>query len=479
VTEGAATLACERIYNFHALVNPVEIMMAWEEELRAFKARTKGSAKAHGAARLYIPFGVNSNYRLVEPYPLIARRARGSRLWDVDGNVYVDFSMGFGALVTGHSHPVLVRAIRDRIANGTIFGFEGDEAAALAAHLCKRFAMDRVKLSTTGLDSTLFAIRLARAVTGRRKILKFEGCYHGSHDSLLVSVKPSREREGDPKRPTPVPASRGLVPELTESTVVAPFNDLEATDAIAREHEDDLAGIIVEPVPMNMGFVLPRSGFLEGLRRIANETGALLIFDEVKTAGKFYGGAEEAFGVRPDLKVFGKAIGGGFPIAGVGGRATVMDETVPGQVAHAGTFNANPISVRASLVTLTKILTRSGMNKAAKIGDTLGAGYADLIEDHTLPMRVQYRGISGAIHFTDHPVVDWRSFQDVDAGKWRLYYVSMMNRGVIPMATGPDEQWTASVAHTKEDVRAHLEAFAEVAGLIKKVRDVRPMIEAI
>ncbi len=454
-------------------------MRTVEEEQEAFRGRTKKSAKAFEAAKKNIPFGVNSNYRLLDPYPIYVHRAKGSRIWDVDGNEYIDFNMAFGALVAGHSHPILANAMKERVANGTIFGFEGDEAEPLAAHMCKRFDIDRIKFSNTGLEGTLFSIRLARGVTKRTKILKFEGTYHGSHDALMVSIKPTPERQGDARRPTPVLSSRGLVPDITKNTVIAPFNDLAATEAIVRENADDLAGIILEPVPMNMGFILPKPGFLAGLRDLADDTGAVLIFDEVKTCGKWYGGAQEAFGVVPDLKVFGKAIGGGFPLSAVGGKAEVMDQVVPGQIAHAGTFNANPVSMTAGLVTLTKILTPAGMKRAQGIGDALAKGYIDLIGDHHLFMKVQYAGISGTVHFTHKPVVDWRSFQGVDVARWWNYNTAMLNRGVIPMATGPDEQWTCSVAHTKADVETHLEAFNEVAEMIKQAQPEMPLVEAI
>jgi len=454
-------------------------MHTLQDEVDTFKVRTRRSAKVFEAAKEHIPFGVNSNYRLLDPYPLYVRRAKGTRVWDVDGNEYIDFNMAFGALVAGHSHPVLTKAMRERIASGTIYGFESDETAALAAHMCKRFHVDKIKFSNTGLDATLFSVRLARGVTGRTKILKFEGCYHGSHDTLMVSIKPSRDRQGDPRRPTPVPSSKGLLPQITETTVVAPFNDLEATESLVRENADDLAAIILEPVPMNMGFVLPKPGFLEGLRKLADEAGAILIFDEVKTCGKWYGGAEEAFGVAPDLKVFGKAIGGGYPLSAVGGRAEILDQTVPGQIAHAGTFNANPLAVTAGRVTLTKILTKAGMQHAQRIGASLAKGYIDAIEDHGLPMRVQHMGISGTVHFTERPVTDWRSFQGVDVGRWWGYYTAMLNRGIIAMATGPDEQWTCSVLHTKEDVGRHLEAFGEVAEMIKQAQPKMPLVEAI
>ena len=337
-----------------------------ERALSAFRRRTRRSARLFENARRYTPFGVHSNYRLVEPYPLYVRRARGTSIWDADGHRYLDFNMAFGSLVAGHANPIVVRAVREQAADGMIFGFESTGTARLAKVLCDRFRMERVKLSNTGMDATQFAVRFARAFTGRSTVLKFEGCYHGSHDALLVSVKPTREREGGARRPTPVPASKGLVPELVRRTAIAPFNDLPATEAIARERADDLAAIILEPVPMNMGFVLPAPGFLEGLRRLASELGALLIFDEVKTGVKWYGGAEEVFGVTPDLKVFGKGLAGGLPVAAVGGRADVMDAVVPGVVSHAGTYNSNPLGVAAAVATLTKVLTRPRMEAAAR-----------------------------------------------------------------------------------------------------------------
>src|SRR5947199_3610795 len=230
---------------------------------------------------------------------------------------------------------------------------------------------------------------------------------------------------------------------------------------------------------MNMGYVHPRPGFLDGLRKVATEIGALLIFDEVKTCGKWYGGAEEAFGVTPDAKVLGKAIGGGFPLAAVGGTASIMDQVVPGQISHAGTFNANPLSISAGLVTMTKILTRAGMRHAQQVGQDLAKGYRDIIRDHTLAMIGQAARISRAVHFTRGAVTDWRSFQEVHVGRWWGYYTAMLNRGIIPMATGPDEQWTSSVAHTKADVARHLDAFEDVAESMKRGRAEMSLVEAV
>ncbi|HYB07634.1 MAG TPA: aspartate aminotransferase family protein [Nitrososphaerales archaeon] len=450
-----------------------------EKEANVLKKRTKRSEKIFEEAKKWMPFGVNSNYRYLDPYPLYFSKGRGSRLWDADGNEYLDFNMAFGSLGIGHSHPVLVKAMRRRIENGTIFGFEGEDIAVLAKTICQRFKVDMVKLSSTGLESTMHAVRLARAYTQRKKILKFEGCYHGSHDTLMVNVKPSLAKTGKSTVPNIVPSSQGMLDEILQNTIVAQFNNIDSVEEAVKKDRDDLAGIILEPIPMNMGFVPPKPGFLEALRRLCDETGALLIFDEVKTCGKFYHGAEGEFGVTPDLKTMGKAIGGGYPLSVLGGKKKVMDAIVPGVVAHAGTFNSNPVAVTAGLVTLTKILTKEKLAYAAKLGGELADGYTDIINDAKLKAKVQSIGVSGTMHFTDHEVTDWRSFLDVNVGTWWTYYTAMLNRGVIPMATGPDEQWTVSVQHTKEDITTHLEAFKTVVRELLRSEVSMEMVEAI
>ena len=450
-----------------------------EKEAKALRKRTRESERIFNETRKWTPFGVNSNYRYLDPYPLYFTKGRGSKLWDADGNEYLDFNMAFGALGIGHSHPTLVREMTRRIANGTLFGFEGDRIGLLAKTICQRFKVDEVKLSSTGLESTMHAVRLARAYTGRKKILKFEGCYHGSHDTLMVNVKPSLAKSGGGRVPNIVPSSKGMPEEGLRNTIVAQFNDLDSVEEAVAGNRDDLAGVILEPIPMNMGFVPPKPGFLEALRSLCDETGALLIFDEVKTCGKFYQGAEGQFGVTPDLKTMGKAIGGGYPLSVLGGKRKVMDAIIPGEVAHAGTFNSNPVVVTAGLVTLTKILTREKMAYAARLGNALAHGYSDIIEDAKLKAKVQAIGLSGTMHFTDHPVTNWRSFLDVNVGRWWTYYTAMLNRGIIPMATGPDEQWTVSVQHTKEEIETHLEVFKDVVRELMRSEVSMEMVEAI
>lgn len=451
----------------------------FEIETRKFEGRTIKSKNLFEQAKKVIPFGVHSNYRLTDPYPVYGVKAKGSRIWDVDGNEYVDYGMGFGALATGHSHPVLVEEVSKRLQCGTILGLEFEDSVRLAEVIAERFRADMVRFSSTGMEATMHAIRIARAYTNRNKVVKFEGCYHGSHDHVLVSVKPKQDKAGDPLRPTPVPASLGTPSDTLKNTVVAPFNDLESTRSIIEESVEDLAGIILEPIPMNMGFIMPEKGFLEGLREICDEHNSVLIFDEVKTCGKYYGGATERFGVNPDLKVLGKAIGGGFPLSAVAGRKEVMEKIVPGVVAHAGTFNSNPVAITAGLTTLTRILTRNAFIELAKVNQQLSKAYTDIIKDDHLTAIVASDGISGALSFSDKPIRNWRDFQRSNIGKWYLYYLMMLNRSIIPAGTGPDEQWTISVQHTREEVDEHIETFKQVAPLLKDFEMAMPIVEAI
>jgi glutamate-1-semialdehyde 2,1-aminomutase len=450
-----------------------------EAETKRYEERTRRSFELFKQTRESTPFGVHSNYRLTDPYPIYGRKGVGSKIWDVDGNEYLDFNMGFGALVVGHAHPVLRQAISERLVSGTILGLEFEDSDKLGRVLKERFNVDLVRFSSTGMEAAMAAMRIARAHTGRNKILKFEGCYHGSHDSVLVSVKPKKGKAGSPTRPFPVPASLGIPKETLKNTIVAPFNDLESTRAIVEEKDDDFAGMILEPIPMNMGFIMPRKGFLEGLREICDEYNSVLIFDEIKTCGKYYGGASERFGVEPDLKVLGKAIGGGFPLSAVAGKKEVMEEIVPGVVSHAGTFNSNPLAITAGLVTLTKILTRNAFAGIAELGQRLSSAYSDIVKDKHLTAIISSDGVSGALSFSAKPILNWRDFQRSDVGKWFLYYLMMLNRGIIAAGTGPDEQWTLSVQHSSDDIATHIETFKEVAPALKEFGAEMPIVEAV
>jgi len=395
-------------------------------------------------------------------------RARRTSVWDIDGNRFTDYNMGFGALVAGHSHPAIIEAITQQAKKGTDFGLEWEQTPKYARMICDRFGVDQVKLSSTGTEATMYAVRFCRSFTGKDKIVKFEGCYHGSNEALAVSVKPPPDKQGDSRFPNQVPSSRGIPEAMYQNTLVAPFNDLEAVEEIVRKNGSDIAAMILEPIPMNMGYVLPKHGFLEGLRKLADEYNFLLIFDEIKTCGKFYGGISEYVHVKPDLITLGKAIGGGVPVSAVAGKKRIMETVMPGVVNHAGTFNANPLCIAAGIATLSKVLTRSAMERATRLCDTLAKGYQDIVDDTGVVAQVSKAGLSGAVAFSSKPITDWRAFQASDAGKWYSYCFAMMNRGIIPAGPSSEEQWTVSVVHTKRDIEEHIEAFKDVAPSLKE-----------
>lgn len=440
--------------------------------MKEYANKTKTSKELYAELTKYTPYGVHSNWRIWSPHPLFMSKAKGSRIWDVDNNEYVDFCMAFGALVVGHAHPTLINEVTSFISNGTIYGFETEYSVKLAKVLLDRFGMDMVRFSNTGGEATELAVRLARAYTGRKYILKFEGHYHGSRDTLLVGLKPTPARAGHPKEPRSVPASWGLPEDIYKTVLVAQWNDEESVERVFSKYGDEIAGVILEPIAMNMGFIPPKKGFLNFLRKITNEYGSVLIFDEVKTSGKFYGGAEEYFGVKPDIKVVSKAVGGGFPFSAVLGKRDIMELIGPNKVAHGGTFNANPLSVYATYVTLVKILTRDAMNHATRLSEDIAKAAKDIMSDSKIPAYISHAGVSGGIYPTTKEVelFNWRDFVNyINLDAMYIYLTGMVSRGVIPQCLAPDEQWTVSVQHSKEDVDIMIENMKYVVSLLKQV----------
>ena len=387
--------------------------------------------------------------------------------------------MGFGALQSGHAHPKIVEAQRSQLENGTTFGYEWERTPEAAEKICRRYGMAQVRFSSTGLEATHHATRIARAKTGRKYILKFEGGYHGSHDTLLVGVKPKLEAAGPANAPRSVPASLGILPENSAHTLVAPFNNLEATRAIAKAHAADLAAIITEPIPMNMGFVLPEDGFLPGLRELCDELGALLIFDEIKTGTKYFRGASGRFGVRPDMMTLGKSIACGIPFSAIATVPGVMDNVGPRKISHAGTYNSNPLAVATCLATFEHVLTEDALARSTRLCGRLAKGYTEILRDGGVTGHVRADGVSGSVYFSDQPVRDWRSFLKVDGERSMVYFYSCLNRGLIPGGTGPDEQWTISVVHSDGDVDKHLEVLSGVVDRLTGAPHVGEIDEAV
>ncbi len=411
-----------------------------------------------------MPLGVESNFRFLDPYPIFIERAAGTQVWDADGNAYTDYALCFGALMVGHAHPAIVDAVSRQAGQGMMFGMPNPAMLDLAEELTRRHKIDRIRFSNSGTEATMHALRVARGATGRERILKFEGAYHGAHDSALIAIKPPAGTSGDASAPLSIAASAGIPKALVPLTVAATFNDLDSVRGAFARHRGEIAALIMEPVMMNIGVCPPEPGFLEGVREICTREGALLIFDEVKTGSKLApGGAAEYYGVTPDLVTMAKSFGGGAPIGAFGGRAEVMAVIDRHEVFHAGTYNASPLVVAAALAGLRKVLTPEVYPRVRALNEELVAGYNDTVARNSLPAHANGVGANGCIYFTTERVRNYRDFLRADKDLFWRYYFGMLNRGIIPSAQHHDEQWTISAVHTRADIQAHLTAFGEVA----------------
>jgi glutamate-1-semialdehyde 2,1-aminomutase len=447
---------------------------ALQHELDTFEKRTPKSAEAHKKNLRRLPLGVASNYRAYDPYPIFVKEGSGSKFRDVDGNEYIDHNLCFGALMAGHCHPAVMKAVNARLSTGTMFGMPHDMEWELAEEICARFPVEMVRFGSSGTEATMHSVRLARAATGRDKIVKFEGGYHGLHDSALVSVKPKAEEFGDIHSPNSVPGGLGVPKAAIDNVTIATFNDLESVEQRFRQFPGQIAAIILEPIMMNVGLCLPEPGFLEGLRHICDREGALLIFDEVKTGAKLgWGGASEYFGVRPDMICLAKSIGGGLPLAAFGTHKRVMDLISQHKVFHGGTYNTNPVSMAAGLATFREVLTRDNYSHVDKLSEMLTEGYRKTVAKAGLQAYIASAGANGALMLYAKEIRNYRDWINIDIDLWRHYWFGMVNRGVMAQPYWWDEQWTISVQHTEADIKAHLAAFEDVAPALAKAQQER------
>jgi glutamate-1-semialdehyde 2,1-aminomutase len=450
-----------------------------QKEIATFEQRTPKSAEAHKKNLRRIPLGVASNYRAYEPYPIFVKDAQGSHFRDLDGHDYIDHNLCFGALMAGHCHPAVMKAVEKRLSTGTMFGMPHDMEWELAEEICQRFPMEMVRFGNSGTEVTMHCCRLARAATGRDKILKFEGGYHGLHDTALVSVKPHAPEFGDVNAPTAVSAGLGVPQPTIANVPVATFNDLASVERRFKENAGEIAAIILEPIMMNVGMCMPEPGFLEGLREISSKSGALLIFDEVKTGAKLgWGGASEYFGVKPDMICLAKSIGGGLPLAAFGTHKSVMDLISQHKVFHGGTYNTNPVSMAAGLTMFRDVLTRESYAHVDKLSKKLTEGYRKTVSKVGLQAYVAGAGANGALMFYPKPIRNYRDWLTLDTDLWRHYWFGMVNRGVMPQPYWWDEQWTISVQHTERDIDKHLAAFEDIAGALEAAQQERMAVAA-
>jgi glutamate-1-semialdehyde 2,1-aminomutase len=331
-----------------------------------------------------------------------------------------------------------------------------------------------VRFGNSGTEATMHAVRLARAATGRDKIVKFEGAYHGLHDYALVSVKPHSPDFGDVHAPLSVPGGLGIPQSTLANVLIATFNNLETVERRFREHPGEIAAIILEPILMNVGLCMPQPGFLESLREIATRNSALLIFDEVKTGAKLgWGGAADYFGVVPDMICLAKSIGGGLPLAAFGAHRSVMDLISQHKVFHGGTYNTNPVSMAAGLATFREVLTRENYAYVEKLSKKLTDGYRDIVAKSGLQAYVISAGANGALMLYPSEIRNYRDWLTVDTDLWRHFWFGMVNRGVMAQPYWWDEQWTISVQHTEADIDKHIAAFEDVAPALAKAQQER------
>jgi len=406
-----------------------------------------------------MPGGVNSPvraFRAVGGDPVFIARGKGSSITDVDGNSYIDYVLSWGPLILGHCHPEVVEALARAIERGTSFGACTQAEVELAERIRAAYpSIERVRLVNSGTEATLSALRVARAATGREKVLKFEGCYHGHGDSLLAKAGSGVATLG-------LPDSPGVPRALAELTVTVPFNDPAALEKAFRIHGNQLAAVIVEPVVGNSGCIPPQAGFLEMLRKLTAGQGTALILDEVMTGFRVaYGGAQELYGIQPDLTTLGKIIGGGLPVGAYGGKASLMDWVAPaGPVYQAGTLSGNPLAVTAGLKTL-EILRRPGTYERLEIiSEKLTAGMAAAAAKADVPLSVNRVGSMFTCFFISDPVRDYASAKRSDTGKFARFFRTLLERGVY----FPPSQFEAafvSTAHTDADVAATVEAAAK------------------
>ncbi len=419
-------------------------------------------------ARRHMPGGVNSPvraWRAVGGMPWFARRGQGAWVEDVDGNRRVDYVLSYGPLIAGHAHPAVVEAVAEAAKRGTSFGFPTPQEVELAELICKLVpSIEMVRLVNSGTEATMSALRVARGFTGRDLVVKFVGCYHGHVDALLV-------RAGSGAATLGVPDSAGVPADTVRHTLVLPYNDLAAVEDAFARHGDDIAAVIVEPVAGNMGCVPPVDGFLDGLRRLTSEHGALLVFDEVMTGFRVgVGGAQERYGVRPDLTCLGKVIGGGLPVGAYGGRADIMRSVAPlGPVYQAGTLSGNPLSVAAGLATLRLVAQEGAFDALEARTEALCQGLERVASAAGVPVRVQRVGTMFTVFFTDRPVRDFDDASHCDKDAFTTYFRAMAAAGVS-LPPSPFEACFTSLAHGDEEIELTLDAAAKAMESVAAAR---------
>ncbi len=431
-----------------------------EREKARLVDRTRRSGEYFERARQVMPGGVPSSFQRNHPWPTYLERGEGARVWDVDGNEYLDFHNGFGVMCVGHANPLIAAAVKARMDDGTHFAAPTEGSIVVAEELKRRWGLPHWRFTNSGTESTMDAIHLARGFTGRDVIVKIEGSYHGHHDAVMISVKPPADLMGDREHPNAIPYGLGYAPGTPEATRVVPFNDAEAVERVFGELSGQVAGLILEPAMMNINIVPPVDGYLQRLRELCTEHGVPLIFDEVKTgAAVAAGGATELFGVTPDVVCLAKAICGGLPGGAVGMNDELAELVESNAVRQQGTFNGNPLVMAAAEAALLEVLTPDAYAHLHALNERLMAGCDRIIGEYGLPAHTVGLGSKGCVTFSAEPIREYRDYcSKIHHELSDLAWLYHMNHGIF-MTPGQDEEWTLSVTHTDEHLASYLEAF--------------------
>jgi glutamate-1-semialdehyde 2,1-aminomutase len=430
----------------------LDALIADESEI--FLKRQPRSRDMIDRARPVLAGGATSNWQIAEPQAVWMTHGAGPKIYDVDGTEYSDFHGGYGVSVVGHAHPAIVEAVSRRVTLGTHFAQPTEEAIEVAENLAGRWGLPQWRFANSGTEATMDAIHLMRAFTDRDLIIKVEGCYHGHHDSVQVSICPDADDEiGPAERPTGVAGNSGIPHQIRDLVVLVGFNDLASVEQVLADYPGQIAGMILEPIMMNAGIIHPDEGYLAGLKEVLHAHGALLTFDEVKT-GMTTGpaGATGIYGVTPDLVCLAKAIGGGISIAAIGGRADVMEMIADGRYEQVGTFNGNPLAIASAKATLEQVMTDEAYTHLYALRDRMRTGIEAVIAEHDLPWHVTTAGAKGCITFLPTPTRNFRDFLEVDGRYGEAHWLVQHNGGVFLPPWGKIEQWLLSVQHTDEDV---------------------------
>jgi glutamate-1-semialdehyde 2,1-aminomutase len=436
-------------------------------EEKLLDERTGKSAEMYRRANVTLAAGVASSYQVRDPWPIYLERGEGPKVWDVDGNEMDDFHNGFGSMVQGHAHPVIGRAISERYSKGTHFAAPTEDAIVVGEELARRFRLPKWRYTNSGSESTMDAIRIARAFTGRDTIMKIFGSYHGHHDAVMVSIGVPYDRIGDRDNLASLPYGAGIPDAVVQMTVPVPFNDADAMERRIERLDGEgrkPACVIMEAAMMNLGVVLPEDGYLEAVREITRKHGIVLIFDEVKTGICIApGGAVERFGVEPDMVTLAKALGGGMPTGAIGMTDEVAAVVTDGSVFQVGTYNGNPLGMAATRASLFEVMTPDAYAHLERLNDRILAGCDEVIAKYNLPGYAVGIGSKGCVTFSPSKIVDYETFKaNQDAELSDLAWLFNMNRGIF-MTPGREEEWTLSVTHTEESIDRYVAVFAEMA----------------